>query len=70
MTPGREATKRSAQDAVDEEGRIALYIASSSGVRFAREPPFTGSIITMGIFLLRRISYSSPERTTGFSQSA
>ncbi len=70
MTPGREPTNRSAQEAMEASGRTALYMASSSGVSLARVPPFTGSMMIIGIFRLCRISYSSPERTTGFFQSA
>ena len=48
----------------------ARIIPSSSGVRLARVPPLTGSITMMGMPRPRRISYRSPERTTGLNQSA
>ena len=70
ITPGREPTYRRAQEATDFSGRAALYLASSSGLRLARLPPFTGSMITIGIFRSCRISYSRPEQTTGLFQSA
>ena len=50
ITPGRDPTNRSAQEAIDASGRAALYFASSSGVSFARVPPLTGSMMIMGIF--------------------
>ena len=55
ITPGREPTKRSAQEATDASGRAALYFASSSGASLASVPPFTGSMMIMGMFRLCRI---------------
>ena len=69
-TPGRDAAKRSAQDATEASGLIFFISASTSGDALAREPPLTGSITRKGMLYLRRTSYSRPDCTSGFSQSA
>ena len=65
ITPGRDPTKRRAQDATVLSGRHDVNFASISGGIFASIPPRIGSITMIGIFLSARMSYSSCERTTG-----
>ena len=68
-TPSSPAAKRIAQLGTLIAGSLALNSASACGGTLASVPPFTGSIIIIGLPCLRATSQHLPDCTLSLSQS-